>query len=156
MDVADNHRNPDISEAQLRAEHGGWLDGNPFYLMIVLADGRYAEIDLGQHGWIRTYGDQGFLRLPGFWYLVRKQGQVIMAMIQINEGDQPYYVARHVGFASVNGAGPTAETTVYGIGKKRSDGQTDRYWLMSNGAASVGEDIENIALMLLRQGHLKS
>jgi hypothetical protein len=140
--------------AQLRKEHGGWLDANPYYLMIVLADERYAEIDLGERGWLIRYAD--FLRGSGIWYLVRKTGQAIVAMVQINEGDQPYYVAKHVGFTSVGGNGPAGETIVYGIGKKRPDGQTDRLWVLSNGAYTVGDDIEQVAIGLLKRGFLPS
>lgn len=140
--------------ARLRAVHDGWLDENPFYLMIVLADGRFAEIDLAERGWLVRYGEAGFLRSPGMWYLVRKVGQVIAAMVAVHEGDQPYYVAKHVGFTSVSGDGPSGETIVYGIGKKRVDGTTDRLWLLSNGTFTVGEDIDQIASTLLRQGHL--
>jgi hypothetical protein len=147
---------PHDALAQLRSEHGGWLDSNPYYLMIVLADGRFAEIDLGGRGWLARYGEAGFLRAPGSWYLVRKEGQTIVAMLNVNEDDQPYYVAKHVGFTSVGGDGPARETIVYGLGKKRPDGATDRLWLLSNGAITVGEDIELIAITLLRQGHLPS
>lgn len=147
-------RNPDISEADLRAEHGGWLDGNPYYLMIVLADGRFAEIDLGEKGWVAKYEAAGFLSAGGQWYLVRKEDKVIVLTQLVYEGEQPYYVAKHVGFASVGGNGPDGETTVYGIGKKRLDGHTDRVWIMRNGCITLGDDAEPIALDLLKRGHL--
>lgn len=144
---------PPEALAALRAVHGGWLDENPFYLMIVLDDERYAEIDLGERGWLTRYS--GFLRAPGSWYLVRKEGQLIVAAMLVFEGEQPYYVAKHVGFAAVSG-GAGAETTAYGLGKKRLDGHVDRIWLLSNGCVTLGDDLEPLAIRLLKQGALPS
>jgi hypothetical protein len=150
--VDDEARNPDISEEHLRAEHGGWLGPNPFYLIIVLKSGRVAEIDLDQPGWLDWFRD--FLRAPGQWYLTRKADKVIVATMLVLEGEQPYYVARHVGFASVSADGPKAETTNYGIGKKRLDGHVDRIWVMANGCMTLGDDVEPISLDLLKSGML--
>lgn len=139
------------TEAQLRAEHGGWLDGNPFYLLIVLDDGRVAQIDLGERGWIAKYGEAGFLRDPGRWHLVQKASGTVVAMVLVSEGEQPYYVARHVGFAT---GSSSTEATAYGIGKKRTDGHTDRIWLLPNGIVLTGDDLEPLALDMLRRGQL--
>lgn len=129
-----------------------WLDGNPFWLMIALDDGRIAKIDLGESGWIGRYGEQGYLRDPGRWFLVRKGDHQIQCVMLVHEGEQPYYVARHVG--STSSSGETSETTVYGIGKKRLDGHVDRYWIAANGSAMIGEDESDLALWMLRNGHV--
>lgn len=142
-------------EAALRAQHDGWLDSNPFYLVIVLDDERNIEQDLGERGWIQKLSDSGFMRAPGTWYLVRKAGGLIVMMMLVNEGEQPYYVARHVGFVGVSG-GASGETIIYGIGKKRLDGHTDRMWIMSNGCYLTGDDGEYAANRLLKQGILPS
>ena len=126
-----------------------WRDEHPFYLMIVLDDGRYVEQDLAEPGWIAKLGEAGFMRQPGRWYLVRKAGGTIALMLLVHDGEQPYYVARHVGFTNTGGG---FETTVYGIGKKRLDGHVDRLWLMSNGCVVAGDDIDPVALDLLKKG----
>lgn len=149
-DVAEER--PELTEEELRAEHGGWLDGNPFYLMIVADEGEHAKIDLGERGWIAK--NAPLMRAPGRWFLVQKHGDNVVAMILVNDGEQPYYVARHVGFASVSGAGPNAETIAYGIGKKRLDGHVDRIWLLANGVVVTGDDVEPIALDMLKHGQL--
>jgi hypothetical protein len=140
----------ELTEEQLREEHGGWLGPNPYYLMIVLAAGRHAEIDLDQSGWMEWFKE--YLRAPGQWYLVRKTDRLIMATMLVYEGEQPYYVAKHVGFTSVSNAGPKGETINYGIGKKRLDGHVDRIWIMANGCVTLGDDVEQISLTLLKQG----
>ena len=142
----------ELTEEQLRAEHGGWLGPNPYYLMIVLDSGRHAEIDLDQHQWMSFFAS--YLRAPGQWYLVRKTDRVILATMLVHEGEQPYYVAKHVGFTSVSNSGPEGETTNYGIGKKRVDGHVDRIWIMANGCVTLGDDVEHISLTLLKQGLL--
>lgn len=148
-----------VTEEQLREEHDGWLGPNPYYLMIVLDRGingkvaqTMAEIDLDQREWMKFYAN--FLRHTGRWFLTRKSDRVIVAMMVVHEGEQPYYVARHVGFTSVSGDGPKAETVNYGIGKKRVDGHVDRIWIMANGCITLGDDVEPISLSLLKQGLL--
>lgn len=140
----------DLTEEQLRAEHDGWLGPNPYYLMIVLDSGRNAEIDLDQSKWLDFFAN--YLREPGQWYLVRKLGRLIVATMLVHPGEQPYYVAKHVGFTSVNDGGPKGETINYGIGKKRLDGHVDRIWIMANGCVTLGDDVEPISLTLLKQG----
>ena len=143
-----------MTEAGLREEHGGWLGSNPYYLLIVLASGRHAEVDLDQSGWLKWFRE--YLRAPGQWYLVRKTDRLILATMLVHEGEQPYYVAKHVGFTVVSDDpnGPRGETTSYGIGKKRLDGHVDRIWIMANGCVTLGDDVEPISLSLLRSGML--
>lgn len=151
MDDIDEPR-AELSEAQLRSEHGGWWDGNPYYLLIALNDDRFAEIDLGQPGWATTYAD--FMRAPGKWHLVQKTSQLVSGIVLVSEGDQPYYTAHHVGFTSAIEGGPKGETIVYGIGKKRRDGQVDRLWFFSNGAVGLGEDVDPLGAEMLKRGQL--
>lgn len=159
MVVEEEVRNPDLSEDDLRDEHNGWLGPNPYYLMIVLApsDGQLgqsiAEIDLDQSGWSSFYAR--FMRGVGQWYLVRKVDRVVVATMLVYDGEQPYYVARHVGFANTGGEGG-GETTNYGIGKKRLDGHVDRVWIMANGCVTLGDDVEPISLDLLKSGMLSN
>lgn len=139
--------------AEVRARHGGWLDDNPFYLAIVLDDGRNIEQDLAEPGWIAKLGGAGWLRAPGSWYLVQKQGGLIRLMLTVAEGEQPYYVARHAGFVS---SSENIEGIAYGIGKKRLDGHVDRLWILSNGCVVAGDDVDEIIVRLLKQGILPS
>jgi hypothetical protein len=141
-----------VTEEELREEHGGWLGPNPYYLMIVLDSGRHAEIDLDQSRWMDFFAN--YLRDVGKWYLVRKADRVIVTMMLVYEGEQPYYVARHVGFVSADENGPKGETINYGIGKKRLDGHVDRIWIMANGCVTLGDDVEPISLDLLKSGLL--
>jgi hypothetical protein len=144
-------RNPDIPEQRLREEHGGWLDGNPYYLMIrAEPTHQIVQIDLGERGWMKK--NARLMRAAGSWYLVRKSDNVIVAMMRVADGEQPYYTAKHVGYASVNDGGPKGETINYGIGKKRLDGHVDRVWVMANGCVTLGDDVESISLELLKQG----
>lgn len=124
---------------------------NPYWLLIVATDGRIAQIDLDERGWLTTYAE--FMRLPGNWHLVRKEDNVIVLCLTVRDGEQPYYVARHVGTTNVE-SGVSNETINYGIGKKRLDGQVDRAWVLANGTVFVGEEIEDFSLDLLRQGLL--
>jgi hypothetical protein len=142
------------TEDESRAQFGGWLGANPYYLMIILPpnderpDQSVAEIDLDQRGWTTQYAD--FLRAVGQWYLVRKSGSIVVATMLVQFGEQPYYVGRHIGFAGGQGG----ETIAYGIGKKRLDGHVDRIWVMANGCVTLGDDVESISIDLLRSGML--
>jgi len=141
------------SDGDLRARFEGWLGENPYFLMVILwpdeSGGREtAQIDLDQQGWATTF--ERFMRAPGQWYLARKSDQVIVATMLVLDGEQPYYTARHVAFAG----GSQGETISYGIGKKRVDGHVDRVWIMANGCATLGDDVDDISLGLLKSGLL--
>lgn len=138
-------------EKAIREANGGWLDGNPFYLVIVLDDGRNIEQDLAEKGWIAKLGGAGWLRAPGSWYLVRKNGEIIVLMMLVAEGEQPYYVKRHAGFITDS---DDVRGSAYGIGKKRLDGHIDRLWVLSNGCVVMGDDVDPIIVRLLKQGIL--
>lgn len=143
----------ELTEDEVRDLNDGWLGPNPYYLMIILTpSNRVAEIDLDKTGWATWYAE--FLRAPSQWYLARKSDKVIVATLLVFEGEQPYYVAKHVGYTSVSGDGPNGETINYGIGKKRLDGHVDRLWIMSNGCVTLGDDVEPISLDMLKSGML--
>lgn len=142
---------PTPSEIQRIGGGRRWHDSNPFYLTIVLDDERYIEQDLGEPGWIDKLSKAGFMRAPGSWYLVRKEGGVIALMLTVADGEQPYYSARHAGFVTTE---QNIEGTAYGIGKKRIDGHADRLWLLSNGCVVTGDDVDSIIVRLLKQGIL--
>ena len=128
-----------------------WHDDNPFYLLIILADGRYVEQDLGEPGWIDRMNPTGVMRAPGVWHLVRKDSSSIVLMVEVAEGEQPYYLVRHAGFATKD---QNIENKAYGIGKKRLDGHVDRLWILSNGCVVGGDDVDTIIVRLLKQGFL--
>ena len=129
-----------------------WADDNPFFLLLT-ADREHAFIDLGKRNWLKT--NRAWLRREARWHLVQKAGQRILAVMDVLPGEQPYYVARHVGVVAMGGNdGTKNETVAYGIGKKRLDGHVDRLWFMANGAVTLGDDLEKIAVDLLRAGQI--
>jgi hypothetical protein len=67
----------------------------------------------------------------------------------VHEGEQPYYTARHIGFATDNGS---SEITAYGLGKKLLDDTVMRIWLLPDGTICGGDDLDDIGLAL---AHMK-
>jgi hypothetical protein len=123
-----------------------WADENPYYLGIAFGDGAAGiTIDLGQQGWATTYAE--YMRSPGVWALMRKDNHQPVLVLVVHPGEQPYYTARHVGIA---GSGGSNEIVAYGIGKKRLDGQTDRIWVLPNGAVCGGEDVGDLGVMFVK------
>lgn len=124
---------------------------NPYYLMFVVpvphSNDEVINIDLDKPGWLAEYGH--LFRTPCEFYLVRKVSHVVAFSVHLNEGDQGYYTARHVGYASSDN---NAETTAYGIGKKRYDGNEDNLWVLPWGQVCGGNDVEFFALKGLRGG----
>lgn len=133
-----------------------WMGDNPYYLMFVAPepvmvdpDVQWREslrIDLDERGWMAKYPD--LFRSAGELHLVRKSDDVIVLSVNVNPGEQSYYVARHIGFAT-GGAG---ETTAYGIGKKRVDGNEDNLWYLPWDQVCGGKDVEYFALAGLKRG----
>ena len=113
-----------------------WSDANPYYLLIFCRED-VLMVDLGVTGWIAELGD--VMRSPGHWYLIPKAGRLPTLAIIVHEGEQPYYVARHIG---VVGSGGGNELTVYGIGKKKKDGNVERLWALPNGHVCAGDDVD--------------
>lgn len=122
-----------------------WADANPFCLVIRRDDTREATmIDLGESGWVARHAS--WMRAPGRWFLVRKGDPQPILAVTVEEGEQPYYTARHTGVA---GGGGNSEIVAYGIGKKRLDGQVDRLWVLPNGTICGGDDVSSLALDML-------
>lgn len=128
-----------------------WAGDAPFFVMIVPPErDRYAVVDVEERGWHSKY--EGLMRHPGAWYLVRKDNITIVCGVKVFPGEQPYYVARHVGVATVGEGNqedgspvPAREVIAYGIGKKRVDGTVDRLWVLPSGMICTGEDIDVFA-----------
>ena len=124
-----------------------WHGANPLYLILVLSEGEVL-VDLDQRGWIASLGER--MREPGTWHLCSKEGfpdavSVAFSMAVL-PGEQPYYVARHIGRV------PGGEVVCYGIGKRRLDGHTDRGWVLPNGQVCIGDDVETFARGMIRGG----
>lgn len=127
-----------------------WLGDRPFFLAIR----QYGEersttiIDLDEHDWATTYSH--LMRVPGAWFLCSKKKSVETGVLypvlvmQVEDGDQPYFTTKHVGIMSF-GLAPGPETLVYGIGKKRYNGEVQRMWVLPNGSMCSGEDVYWIA-----------
>jgi hypothetical protein len=123
-----------------------WKGPNPFYLTIQTAEDGNTVIDLDETGWLTTYAH--LLRKPGAWMLNHKAVLQTVAIILVQDGEQPYYTARHVGIAF----GGSGEMIAYGIGKKRLDGHVDRIWVLPNGVICAGDDVEPLVLAFIRAG----
>jgi len=101
-------------------------------------------IDLDEGGWIEKH--KGLMRTAGAWFLcsktlsIQKGVLVPVLMVQVEEGEQPYYTAKHVGIMSF-GTDKGPESIAYGIGKKLRDGSVMRLWLMPNMSVAGGEDV---------------
>jgi hypothetical protein len=136
-----------------------WNGENPFYLLHVrnevldFGDGGKQEIfahtiiDLDTPGWMAEAGR--IFRSVGELHLVRKVNNAVALSVHLNEGEQGYYVARHVGFASTQAQ---SETIAYGIGKKRANGNEDNLWALAWGQVCGGNDVEYFAMNGLKQG----
>jgi len=116
---------------------------NPYFLLWVTESG-HLLIDLDESGWMARHGH--IFREAGDLYLVDKEDQSIILSVNLAEGEQGYYVARHVGNTGVG------ETIAYGIGKKRVDGNEDNLWVFEWGQVCAGKDVERFAIMGLRSG----
>jgi hypothetical protein len=121
-----------------------WADENPFYLAIA-DDTEGVTIDLGEAGWATTYA--AWMRRPGLFVLMDKQRNIPILVVQVHEGDQPYYTARHVG---VTGSGGSNEITAYGIGKKTGAGEMVRLWVLPNGMICGGDDVDDLGVRMVK------
>jgi hypothetical protein len=139
-----------------------WQGDKPVFLLIreyetvVFPDGieqtvhKSHIVDLDEPGW--TEKNAVLMRAPGAWMLCDKAKSNAtgvpspVLIIQVDEGEQPYFVTKHVVLGLLGHAGPEAmESVCYGIGKKRRDGFVDRLWLLPNGSVTVGEDVYWVA-----------
>lgn len=122
-----------------------WLGENPYCIIISRGPDDSLMLDLDEAGWATNHAE--WLRTEARWFLVRKKDMQPVLWMRVHEGEQPYYTARHTGVA---GSGGSTENVSYGIGKKRADGHVDRLWILPNGAVTLGDDVDEFALELLR------
>jgi hypothetical protein len=123
-----------------------WFGENPLFLIIRLASGEGIGIDLDEPGWIAKNAE--YLRSPGTWTLNNKKTSFRHLSLVVLTGEQPYYVARHLGMV---GSGGGNELIAYGLGKKRLDGHVDRLWLMPDGSVCAGDDAEVLGREMLEE-----
>lgn len=137
-----------------------WKGDKPFFLVIreykkttdpsgrPVVNRESTVIDLDEGGWVEK--NKHLMRVPGVWMLCSKAisekvGQLAPVLImQVEDGDQPYYTTKHIGIMSF-GDGEPPESVVYGIGKKRHSGEVQRLWVLPNGMMCGGEDVYWIA-----------
>lgn len=127
-----------------------WQGDHPYFLMFVYDGGEEIEVvDLDRDQWMV---DQGWIfRKAGELHLVRKADNVVVLSVNTTEGEQSYYVGRHVGIAG--GVNPSHnEVVAFGIGKKRVNGNQDNLWVLPWGQICGGNDVEFFALKGLKQG----
>lgn len=128
---------------------GRWRGKNPYFLLVRQYVGTYptrvantVTIDLNEPQWATIHKD--ILRKPGSWMLCskvlsEKQGKVVpILIVQVEEGEQPFYAMRHIG---VVGSGGSAEISTYGIGVKRRDGKVDGVFILPNGSITTDDDV---------------
>jgi len=115
-------------------------EGVPFYVQIVRPSGEMLQIDVEEHGWATTHAE--WMRGRSRWYLMRKATGMPVLVVEAQEGDQPYYTARHV--VRVKGHNAGGQVVAYGIGAKRVDGRTDRLWILPGGLVCGGEDADTL------------
>lgn len=130
-----------------------WQGDCPVFLIIVIGD-EATFVDLDERGWSSKHADK--MRSPGKWYLAKKEDGAVPIALVVNEGEQPYYTARHIGIASTapdaDGNLPRVETIAYGLGKKRIDGHVDRLWWFRNGLTVSGDDVESFGIESIKKG----
>ena len=124
--------------------YGGWKGANPYYIIISTTDENIG-IDLDESGWMATYAYA--MRLPGQWILMHKASGHQALIVKVNEGDRPYYAARHIG---VTGGGGSNEIIAYGIGKKTAAGVTENLWILPNGTVCGGEDVDSLGIIMVK------
>lgn len=120
-----------------------WADENPFYLLIAAPDA-HVVIDLGESGWATKHA--AWMRRAAKWHLAAKGNNRILMSVNVLEGDQPYYTARHLG--AIGSAGSN-EIICYGIGKKQANGEMVRLWLMPNGVIVGGDDVDPFGMDII-------
>jgi len=146
--------------------NAGWQGDFPFYLVIEPRDQGNGNIgiDLDEPGWIER--NKEVMRTPATWLLFMKQtGRPIFCLV-VEDGDQAYFVRRHIGNLMVG-----SEIVAVGIGKRtppvfeerpRRRGKVTtmipvkvrdevmvRLWLLPNGIVCGGDDVELVAGRML-------
>lgn len=120
------------------------MGGNPFFL-IFRGPTEQTVVDLDEPGWMAKHGH--IFREVGDLHLIRKEGEAVVFSVHLDEGDQGYYVGRHI-----KNSGVPYEAIAYGIGKKCADGHEDKLWILPWGQICVGRDVERFALQGLWSG----
>lgn len=103
------------------------------------------KVDLDEPGWLVEHGH--IFREVGDIHLVRKDNEIVVLSVHLNEGDQGYYFARHIRNTALAG-----EAVAYSIGKKRPNGNQDNLWYFTWGQVCGGNDAEYFGIMGLRAG----
>lgn len=136
---------PDALATRISRELPNYI-GVPYYLLLVRPTGEELKIDVEEYQWMTTYAD--WMRGRSIWHLVRKANNTIVFAVDVFDGEQPYYTAKHIG---AMGSGGGNEIVAYGIGKKRLDGFVDRLWVLPNGLVCGGDDVETLGRQYLEQ-----
>ena len=117
----------------------------PYDLMLIDDEQHVLFIDVEEYQWATTHAD--WMRRSGWWLLRHKDTSAIILTVRVNDGDQPYYTARHVGIA---GSGGSNEIIAYGIGKKAHDGTMLRLWVMPDGVVVGGDDVDQLGILQVK------
>ena len=110
----------------------------PYYLLITRENSSYIKINVEEPEWMKTHA--AWMRGASRWYMVTIDTDEVKLVVDVADGDQPYYAARHLNV--VRGPNVGRHVLAYGIGAKRVGGQTDRMWLMPDGTVCVGNDVD--------------
>lgn len=112
-----------------------WAGQTPFFLVFERGPSDNVGIDVDTGGWIES--NKELFRLPGVWLLMHKEYMRPVMSVVMGEGEQFYFVKHHVGNLMAG-----AEVVVYGMGKKRADGDTVNLWFLPNGMVVGGDEGE--------------
>jgi hypothetical protein len=135
-----------------------WFDDNPYFVLLTALEPNengmndFLILDVGEPQWQVVHSE--WLRRPATWYLCEKAGAKNVKLAQIVfEGDQPYYVKRHIGQIMV-GSGQGRSLIAYGIGKKvpareNNEARTERLWLLPGGVVCAGDDVEKLGMAIV-------
>jgi hypothetical protein len=115
------------------------------FLQIVLTAGG-VQIDLDEPGWMTKWAD--YFVVKALWVLHWKDGSRPPVAMLVNDGEQGFYTARHIGMQASIGHN---ETIAYGLGKVLADGtRVEIVRMFPDGMAVLGTDVERIGLMMVR------
>lgn len=122
-----------------------WWDDNPYVLLTWKEGSAILQTDLAEPGWLKTYEEQ--LATATTWTLSLKAGLDAGPSLWMHidpAQEKGFYVARHI-----HDGGTGREVIAYGLGKTRAD-HTDRLWILPGGIICGSEDVETIAIQLIR------
>ena len=121
---------------------------NPYLLLIVRPTSEHIEIDLDEPQWMKVHA--AWMRGEARWYLAEKGSRNVKLVVNVGNGDQPYCAHRHV--RQMIGPHAGTEIVAYGLGAKRTSGQTDRLWLLPDGTVCGGDDQDVLLTAILDRG----